>query len=298
MPVIARISFAGSPRVPFALAGNFMPQSALAFSSTALRTCLLFTRDHFITIIMTLDSPVGYDNLSHSFLPVFIGLILLRSQVGPLSIDVSVGDLPETHHVSLPFFTAASGRSLLNLSSLLPWDSSCHHESTPTPFTTMSPTLCRIIHFITTLFILSSLLSCELVRISVAGNTWRKFRSSLSAALIASVLHLRFSDSLAPIWQPLTVVHTNVGNDTSRLSSRAVDLASSRNERPLEHAHQVLGTFPSCGAYLQRNVVVLKPISQSVQCLRRRQGCLEPTHRRDPFVLIITDVSSSLSNHA
>lgn len=33
MPVIARISFAGSLRVPFAV-GNFMPESALAFSST------------------------------------------------------------------------------------------------------------------------------------------------------------------------------------------------------------------------------------------------------------------------
>lgn len=136
MPVIARISFAGSPRVPLFLAGNFMPQTVLAQTHfralPVLRNLLLIgwvmTTSHIHrTFSCAARSPISYRRVS--------------------------GRSPRIHHVSYPPYMVDL---VLNLTPS--WDSSCHYESTPTPL--LRPRRLRTLYS-ALLFILSPRFSCH-----------------------------------------------------------------------------------------------------------------------------------------
>lgn len=136
-----------------------MPQSALAFSSTVE----LGPSHPPPPLVTTQYCPLSCVSTRQPLTPPsdFFSLAQPnRPQSSHSRIDVSVGDLPETTIMCRQIYSFLSSSILLlphladlalNLSpSLPPWDSSCHinRESMPTPFTTMPPTLCSIIHLI------------------------------------------------------------------------------------------------------------------------------------------------------
>ena len=172
MPVIARISFAGSPRVPFAV-GNFMPQSARAFSSTVkLGVSFAFPSPPgsllpLVTMRLILIGWAMTASHTPSCLPGPNSSDLLRSQVGPslpTCADVSAGDLAETMMCRQNYFFLSSslpphlGDLGLNLNS------SPHPGTAPVIVSRRQPPLrprhlrYPIIHFVTTLFMSSTLL--------------------------------------------------------------------------------------------------------------------------------------------